>query len=179
MTVIGETVRRTYDIVTIKVPYPSVKSGVETIQPPNGFAIVSYRKIERSKYGRSGYSFSLKGDASFGVDSRQISQAFREISEYAKEKGKEEKYKERLDYLKEYAEDLYSHSISSHSTLTCKWHCKHDGWELNRKGGALDLAVEIELMRSFTQVDLESLLEAFKASIRNDAPPEELKLSLI
>lgn len=179
MGLIGETESRVYDVVNVNVAYPDGKGGTEHIQIPNGYAILAHQAIEYNKVGQSGYSFSLDGDATFGVSKQSVNEVFRELLDFAAQSGKEDKYKMRIEYLKKHALEVYGRSVNSHSRLNVTWYCNHDGNEFNKKGGSLHLAVKIEMVRAFAPVDLAALLEAFKEAIANDKPPDDMKLSMI
>ena len=178
-SLIGETETRTLDVVNVGVKYPGAKSGREELDAPAGLAILSFKAIERIKYGNSGYSFSLVGDNSVFVDDRSVDSKFKSVFDYIEtnvDGDKKQDYKQRIEQLREEALRVARATASTNSKLIVEWHCKHAGNEFDRKGGALSLGVEIEFMRGLTTRNLDSLIAAIIQGIQNKVEPKDLNL---
>jgi hypothetical protein len=180
MGILGESEKRVYDpVVDHSVSYPHLDSGTETIDAPRGLGIVSYRAIEQVNYGRNGYSFSLIGDNSLFVNDVIVSSKFREVFDVidsSVEDSKKDEYKRRVEQLKEEARRLSQVTATTNSKLICNWKVKHGGSELDRKGGHLRLAVEVEFIRALGTYNIDNVISNIIAAIRGGIAPAGLSL---
>jgi hypothetical protein len=176
MSVIGEKSEEiVIDICNVSVAYPNGDGGTNTYDAPDGTAILAYHAIERGKGGNAGYNFSVLGDNSVFVSESIVVQKFQAIFDFLKNEKKEE-YKTRVEELLNEAKRAATMTASTHSKLITKWHCHHDGSEFNRKGGNLNLAVGIILIKSLTTRNIDALITQIINAISRGDKPNEIKL---
>jgi len=177
MSLVGETQEIDIDVVTIDVPYPGGESGTNTYDAPAGLAILEYHKVERTNKGRSGCDFSVTGDGSVFVNDQTVESKFKQVFDYIEQNGKNE-YRNRIDQLKEEAKRISQLTASTHSRITTNWHCRHNGNDLDRKGGALDLGLHIKLIRGVYSTNLNQIINKIIEAISNSKRPEEIQLAV-
>lgn len=173
---LGQTESVLIDIVTVSVSYPNSKSGTETWGPPSGLTIVSYQAVEKSKYGRCHYSFSVIPDNSLFLDDQSVIARFQRVEEYVRNRNKDE-YKDRIEQLKSDALRISRLTASTHSRLITNWSCKHDGNEIDRKGGGLSLAANVTLMRGLMATNIDAMVDFIIDAIKAGVRPQDIKVT--
>ena len=178
MSVIGEVYDTPeIDVANVNVSYPDSKSGTFTWDAPKGTAILAHRAVERSRGGRVSYSFSVVGDNSVFVSSQDVRSRFQAIFDYLqKDASKEKDYKERTELLLNEAIRIATMTASTNAKIICNWECQHDGWEFDKKGGNLSLAIVATLIRSLDKTNIDSLVVAIINAISKGTPPAEINL---
>ena len=174
MGLIGETHTEVIDVVRQKVKYPHSANGVWEYDAPRGLAILSYKAVERANYGRNGYTWLLVGDKSVFVNDVFVDSNFRRVFDYidsSVEDSKKGEYKKRVEELKEEAQRLSRVTASTNSKLACTWSVRHDG-NVDRKGGSLELAVEIKFIAGLGTYNIDSTISTIITAIRSGFEPQ-------
>lgn len=144
---LGQEQDRYADIVDDSVSYPDSKSGHEHYEAEKGEFITSYQIIMHSQYGRSGYSTSKTAANSDYISEQKINETFDELQRYAREQGKDDRYKEELERSRKYFLETYSRVRSSQSRVDVNWSIKHDGNEIDRRGGGMHIGIAYKVVR--------------------------------
>jgi hypothetical protein len=168
--VIGAEREVIWDVVSQSVKYPDHTSGREKYQAPSGWFVMDITVKSYGGYGRKGYSISKVEAASDLIEEQKVNEVINNVSRYAKEQGKEDKYNESIEEFRKYYLDTYYRIRSSHSTVFCDWNVMHDGNEIDRKGGSINLKLTLHLVRFATPGELDALEAELRRKIQSGRP---------
>jgi hypothetical protein len=158
---------RRQHIVDKQVSYPGATGDDFTWEAPTDHFILDHR-IEVHGYGRYGANVKeVKAASSDSIEETKINelnQAFQRLQAAAEALGRAGSYKAELEGLQKRYLDYYKRVRASHSRIVVHWDVKAGGNDFDRKGGAINgtLLLQVARVKPLDVKELESRIKAGK-----------------